>query len=56
VPEGAKLIDLGSATVLPGLIDTHVHLTGDPGGGPLTAEIVTPERHSRDRDAGASQP
>ncbi len=25
VPEGAEVIDLGSATVLPGLIDTHVH-------------------------------
>ncbi len=26
-PEGAKLIDLGDRTVLPGLIDMHVHLT-----------------------------
>jgi imidazolonepropionase-like amidohydrolase len=25
-------IDLGSKTVLPGLIDLHTHLTGDPGG------------------------
>jgi imidazolonepropionase-like amidohydrolase len=31
-PAGASLIDLSSKTVLPGLIDTHVHLTGDPGG------------------------
>ncbi|WP_199098229.1 amidohydrolase family protein [Dyella sp. ASV21] len=30
-PANAKLIDLGSATLLPGLIDCHVHLTGDPG-------------------------
>jgi imidazolonepropionase-like amidohydrolase len=31
VPAGAKLVDLSDATVLPGLIDSHVHITGDPG-------------------------
>ncbi len=30
IPRGANVIDLGNATVLPGLIDMHVHLTGDP--------------------------
>jgi imidazolonepropionase-like amidohydrolase len=29
IPEGSKVIDLSDATVLPGLIDMHVHLTGD---------------------------
>ncbi|MFQ5549230.1 MAG: amidohydrolase family protein [Woeseia sp.] len=29
IPRGADVIDLGEATVLPGLIDMHVHLTGD---------------------------
>jgi imidazolonepropionase-like amidohydrolase len=31
-PAGARLVDLSSKTVLPGLIDSHVHLSGDPGG------------------------
>ena len=31
-PEGARLVDLSGRTVLPGLIDMHVHLSGDPGG------------------------
>ena len=30
-PAGATVVDMRSRTVLPGLIDAHVHLTGDPG-------------------------
>lgn len=31
IPPGAQLIDLGSATLLPGFIDAHTHITGgDP--------------------------
>jgi len=30
VPAGARRIDLGNHTILPGLIDMHVHLTSDP--------------------------
>ncbi|RMF12292.1 MAG: amidohydrolase family protein [Alphaproteobacteria bacterium] len=29
VPKGAKVIDLGDATLLPGFIDAHVHLSGE---------------------------
>jgi imidazolonepropionase-like amidohydrolase len=28
-PAGARIVDLSTKTVLPGLIDSHVHLTGD---------------------------
>jgi imidazolonepropionase-like amidohydrolase len=30
VPSGARRVDLGNRTLLPGLIDMHVHLTSDP--------------------------
>jgi imidazolonepropionase-like amidohydrolase len=30
IPADARVIDLGQGTVLPGLIDAHVHLTSDP--------------------------
>ncbi|MBD2840881.1 metal-dependent hydrolase family protein [Erythrobacter rubeus] len=32
VPEGATMIHLEGKTIMPGMIDLHTHLTGDPGG------------------------
>ncbi|HYO59123.1 amidohydrolase family protein [Archangium sp.] len=31
LPEGAQVLDLGDATLLPGFIDAHTHITGEPG-------------------------
>jgi imidazolonepropionase-like amidohydrolase len=33
IPSAATLIDLGDATLLPGFIDVHTHLTSNAGGG-----------------------
>ncbi len=40
-PEGAKLIDLRDRFVLPGLIDSHVHLDSDAGGNAAFVETMT---------------
>jgi imidazolonepropionase-like amidohydrolase len=31
IPAGAQVIDLGDSTLLPGLIDSHTHITGESG-------------------------
>jgi imidazolonepropionase-like amidohydrolase len=44
-PEGAEIIDLGDRTLLPGLIDVHVHLFLHPGAEDLqTVEESVPQR------------
>jgi imidazolonepropionase-like amidohydrolase len=44
-PEGAEVIDLGDSTLMPGLIDVHVHLFLHPGAEDLqTVEESVPQR------------
>ena len=43
VPAGARIIDLGAATLLPGLIDSHTHLLVDP---VLPAEVERARRYN----------
>ena len=44
-PPGAEVIDLGDTTLLPGLIDAHVHLFLHPGAEDLqTVQESAPER------------
>ena len=50
IPSGARTVDLGNATLLPGFIDAHTHVIGrtlgDPGGDWRSA--VRCERRSRE--------
>jgi imidazolonepropionase-like amidohydrolase len=64
VPDGYERIDLGNATLLPGLIDVHVHIASDPTFasdnyykdiltlGSIDAALVAPTLAKRTLDAG----
>ncbi len=60
LPPDAKVIDLGNATILPGLIDCHTHLSMNPGNyyenafrrSPIDAAMVAPVYARRTLEAG----
>jgi imidazolonepropionase-like amidohydrolase len=51
IPADAKIIDLSQSTVLPGLIDGHVHLT-DAAGGLMHQQLVALNSATRSLNAG----
>ena len=54
VPPGARVIDLGQAWILPGLIDCHVHLVSDRGGVDATINNLTGSVADRAYDAAVN--
>jgi imidazolonepropionase-like amidohydrolase len=46
IPAGATVIDLGARTLMPGLMDLHDHITGEPGDGGDSAVLKETAGHA----------
>lgn len=49
---GIEIVDLGNVTIMPGLIDCHVHLAFDPGSGTTTTAVDNDAEAIRERMRG----
>ena len=49
-PDGADIVDLGGAALLPGLVDTHVHLAFDASADPVAALAARSDEETLDGD------
>ncbi|MEV6110046.1 amidohydrolase family protein [Streptomyces sp. NPDC051940] len=54
-PEGAEVVDLGDATLLPGLVDAHMHLAFDAGPDPVASLAARDDAQALDAMRAAAR-